>query len=338
MIRSSLIALAVFLFKNVQGQQFVMYTPGDDDTAVERFDAILSPGHISQHVHQIFGASGMSPEQSYQSLQSSACTTVADASNRGNADDHSVYWHPALYMEASNGTGYIRVPTNGHKLYYKNAGSPDDKLADPFEFPKGFRMLAGNPFMRAAATSLQRQNITQWICHSDSGMNQGTAGGFPNGVTDCDAVDGFNGAVHFPHCWNGHPFDPENPTGHMTYPIGDIEEGVCPMSHPTRLPHIFAENNFNIHEVVDQVKPDTFVLAQGDNTGYGWHFDFYNGWVSYRNSHFQGCFTYTNCNIPRSLAQFQPYWTNVPRDNMATKISARVPTSTLALCPQTAAS
>jgi hypothetical protein len=32
--------------------------------------------------------------------------------------------------------------------------------------------------------------------------------------------------------------------------------------------------------MVDKVKPDTFTLAMGDNTGYGWHFDFFNGWDS----------------------------------------------------------
>ena len=112
------------------------------------------------------------------------------------------------------------------------------------------------------------------------GDNQGTAGGFPTGVTDCDSYPGFNGAIHFPHCWNGDDFNPADPTAHVVYPTGDIENGVCPSSHPTRLPHIFAENQFNLHDMVDKVKPDTFTLAMGDNTGYGWHFDFFNGWDS----------------------------------------------------------
>jgi hypothetical protein len=97
-------------------------------------------------------------------------------------------------------------------------------------------------------------------------------------VTSCDAYPGFNGAIHFPHCWNGKDFDPANPAAHIVYPTGDIEEGTCPSSHPTRLPHIFAENQFNIDALGDTVKPNSFVLAMGDNTGYGWHADFYNGW------------------------------------------------------------
>ena len=38
------------------------------------------------------------------------------------------------------------------------------------------------------------------------------------------------------------------------------------------------ENQFDIDALGDKVKPDSFVLAMGDNLGYGWHADFYNGW------------------------------------------------------------
>lgn len=96
----------------------------------------------------------------------------------------------------------------------------------------------------------------------------------------CDAYPGFNGAIHFPHCWNGQDFNQANPTAHVVYPDGDIENGVCPGSHPIRLPHIFMENQFDVDKVASLVKPDSFVLAMGDDTGFGWHADFYNGWDS----------------------------------------------------------
>lgn len=196
----ALAASAAGLLAQVQANQFVMYTgttaSDGDDNCVERADPILAPGTISQHVHQIFGSNSFGPSASYDTLQKSTCTTVGSAGGEQNAADHSIYWHPALFMEAKDGSGFIRVPTLGHKFYYKDAGT--GRKADPFEFPKGFRMVGGNAFMRAAATDLQQQNITQWICHSSSGMNQGTAGGFPTGVTDCDAYPGFNGAIHMP--------------------------------------------------------------------------------------------------------------------------------------------
>ena len=97
-------------------------------------------------------------------------------------------------------------------------------------------------------------------------------------MTNCDAYPGFNGAIHFPHCWNGKDFNPADPAAHISYPTGDIENGECSSSHPIRLPHIFIENQFNLDSVSSKVKPDSFVLAMGDNTGYGWHADFYNGW------------------------------------------------------------
>lgn len=267
-MKTTLFAASVgALISGAAAAQFVMYTPGGDDTLVERADPILAPGAIAQHVHQVFGSNAFQPGLSYNALQRADCTTVSDASGHGNAADKSSYWHPALYMESKNGTGYVRVPTNGHKLYYKDAGSENDKKADPFEFPKGFRMIAGDALIRKPAFPVQRQNITQWVCHSSGPWNQGTYGGFPTGVQDCDAYPGFNGALHFPHCWNGKPFNQADPFAHVSYPNGDIENGECPSSHPIRLPHIFTENQFDLHSVVDQVKPDSFVLAQGDSTG-----------------------------------------------------------------------
>jgi len=272
-------ALATLLFSGAWATttQFVMYTPRGDDPAVERMDNILTPGAIAAHVHQIFGASGMSPDMTYDSLQSSDCTTVGAANGFANSDDNSVYWHPALYMDAKDGSGYIRIPTNGHKLYYRDMGNAADKKREPFEFPKGFRMIAGVNEQRVAFPKGQ-QSITEWICHTDSNWPQGMDGGFPKDVTDCPDYPGFNGAINFPHCWNGNDFDQANPTAHMAYPANDVQNGPCPSTHPIRLPHIFVENEFDLHKMVDKVVPNTFTLAQGDKTGYGWHMDFFNGW------------------------------------------------------------
>ncbi len=209
----ALTASAALLLSQVQANQFVMYTgttvDNGDDNAVERADPIIAPGILSQHVHQIFGSNGFAPGVTYESLQKSSCTTVGAANGDSNIADKSIYWHPALFAEASDDSGYIRIPTLGHKFYYKDAGSGTKR--EPFEFPQGFRMLAGNPFMRAPG-DLPSQNITQWVCHASSGWNQGTAGGFPDDVTDCDQYPGFNGAIHFPHCWNGADFNPADPT------------------------------------------------------------------------------------------------------------------------------
>lgn len=40
------------------------------------------------------------------------------------------------------------------------------------------------------------------------------------------------------------------------------------------------ENTFEMTETYNQIDTSTLTLAQGDNTGFGWHADFFNGWVS----------------------------------------------------------
>ena len=143
-------ASAAYLLAQAHAAQFVQYTgttvSDGDDNLVERADPILAPGILSQHVHQIFGANGFAPGATYDSLQDSTCTTVGAANGDSNIADKSIYWHPALYAEAKDNSGYIRIPTLGHKFYYQERGT--GKRRQPFEFPHGFRMLAGNPFMR----------------------------------------------------------------------------------------------------------------------------------------------------------------------------------------------
>lgn len=269
-------ASAAVMASSALGNQFVMYTPGGDDTAVERIDPIVNWGNHSAHVHQLFGASGLEPEMTHETLLKSSCTNLGSADGRQNLADMSVYWHPAMYMEAKDGSGYVRVPVKSHKLYYRDVGFAGDKLNSPFEFPSGYRALAGNPTNRAPTTD----GVVEWHCYTNSGDIIGKNGKFPEGITDCEAFPGLNAHIHYPHCWNGEDFDPEHSDAHYAYPEGDPQSGACPSSHPIRIPHIFSENEYDLHSVVDQVKPGTFVLSNGDATGCGYHADFFNGWES----------------------------------------------------------
>ncbi|KAK5174178.1 uncharacterized protein LTR77_001258 [Saxophila tyrrhenica] len=267
------VLVTALLWSNAAAQQFVMYSPTVDDTSIQRIDPIIAPGGLSGHAHHFFGANKLSPTLDYDELQSSTCTTVGSAGFQGNAVDHSIYWHPALYMESSDESeGYIRVPIKGHKLYYIDVGTGEK--AEPFEFPKGFRMISGDPYARSSTGS----NAIDWKCNNGGSTNVGDSGGFPTGVSTCSDYPYFFGTVSFPHCWNGDDYDPSNPSAHMAYAEGDPKGGACPSSHPRRLPHLLIENFFDIDAVADKVKPDSFVLAQGDNTGFGMHQDFFNGW------------------------------------------------------------
>jgi hypothetical protein len=57
-----------------------------------------------------------------------------------------------------------------------------------------------------------------------------------------------------------------------------IDDGICPPTHPKQIPHIFIEVNHGVINVPDQNSGGRFVFSQGDPTGYGFHADFQNGW------------------------------------------------------------
>ena len=267
-------------------QQFVLYSKGEDCDVVERSDPIVSPGSVSAHVHHFLGANTFDTQLSYEALQNADCTTVGAADGSGNAADKSVYWHPALYVEKKDGSGLMKIPVAGHKMYYRKAGDAGDDAREPFEFPNNFRMVAADPYLRGPATA-GTTNIVEWKCFSANGVfaddEQFQNGGFPSGfadgsITDCANYPGLSGNVHFPHCWDGQPVNDDDPASHMTYPLGHAEYGKCPPSHPTRLPHIFMENLFDVHSVADKIDMTTLRLSNGDPTGFSYHADFFNGW------------------------------------------------------------
>jgi len=267
---ASLVAFAA----SAAAQQFVLYANADKE-ASQRIDPIITPGKLSGHVHDILGAGSFAPELSFDSLQDTDCTTVGDADGNGNAEDNSAYWHPALFAKKSDGSGYMKIPTVSHKMYYRKPAAT--KYREPFEFPQGWAMIAGDPFLRAANTNTT--GITGWKCFG-TGAAEGEDGGFPTITGPCDAYPGFMGTLHFPHCWNGEDYNPEDPTAHTAYPEGDVQSGNCPSSHPTAVPHIFMENNFDLtEETLSQIDVSTLTLAQGDPTGFGWHADMFNGWI-----------------------------------------------------------
>lgn len=51
--------------------------------------------------------------------------------------------------------------------------------------------------------------------------------------------------IHFPHCWNGVDAYLEN-NAHVSYPIGDPENGPCPSDFPNVIPHLFMESECGV--------------------------------------------------------------------------------------------
>lgn len=263
--------------------QFVLYSEGSQ-SVYERQDAIVAPGPpgtASGHAHHLFGASGMSPDQSYESLQSSDCTTVGASKGSQVDGDKSVYWHPALYASPKDGSaGYIHIPVMQHKLYYSDVRA--DKSSPITTFPAGFRMVANNMAMRAAnpdkdlAGSGPGTGISSWKC----GDAETNGGAFPQNIGDCGTYPQLMNKLHFPHCWNNNTFDKDDPKpADMAYPqSGGPVSADCPASHPIVLPHIIMEIMFDQRSVLDKIDTNKVFLSQGDATGYGAHADFFNGW------------------------------------------------------------
>lgn len=191
--------------------------------------------------------------------------------------DLSNYWTPTLYVNAKNGSGFSAVPvagdgigtTGGMTVYYQQRPGPDN---DPLEaFPEGLRMIAGNPFQRNYTGTFAAQAIS-FACLDYNGP----ATPYTNGFPDRNCPDGLRVQVYFPSCWDGVNLDSPDHSSHMSYPADTAyNNGRCPSTHPVHLISIFYEVIYQTDNYANEWNGNQhpFVLAQGDNTGYGFHGD-----------------------------------------------------------------
>ncbi|KAJ3510660.1 hypothetical protein NMY22_g15911 [Coprinellus aureogranulatus] len=192
----------------------------------QRFDPLVTPGIVSPHVHQIVGGNAfdiyMDPSIDY--AKKATCTTCKFK------EDASNYWTAVLYFKNPNGS-YIRVPQmanqftgspNGGMTVYYIQPSNNQRVTS---FPKGFRMIVGNPMIRnnthRDANSAAARAIT-WRCF---GANFGSDPSYPHpGTGPLDTIElpkkacagGIRSNVFFPSCWNGKDLDPAD---HAVRPV-----------------------------------------------------------------------------------------------------------------------
>jgi hypothetical protein len=129
---------------------------------IDRIDPLVQPGvEPAAHMHQIVGGNAFNVSMPASTLDPSleATCTTCDFS-----EDLSNYWTANLYFKARNGS-FARVPQmvnlglqgrQGVTVYYI---PPYDGKSTVTAFPKGFRMLVGDPGLRKAAGQ-QKQ-----LCH-----------------------------------------------------------------------------------------------------------------------------------------------------------------------------
>ncbi|ORX38972.1 hypothetical protein BD324DRAFT_301880 [Kockovaella imperatae] len=229
-------------------------------TLVEsRLDPIIAPGVVSGHTHAIVGTGSFDPNYSYENSRNSDCTTA-------NVDvDFSSYWVPALYAQWPNGT-FTKQKFRGANTYYQVRRGTNEPI---YEFPPGFRMVAGDPYRTTFDASVLAQDAVRYNC-------LGVTGPETNKFPAQYCPDGLRAEVYFPHCWDG-VNNWLDGSAHVSYGAEGTFDGGgrCPDTHPKRIMGLFYEFLF------DDVKPETGAkrtLATGDQTGYGFHGDFTNGW------------------------------------------------------------
>lgn len=275
-----------------------------------RIDPIVSPGEVSSHVHKISGASNIGPNSTYESLQSSNCTSCEIKK------DLSAYWTPLLYYEHANGS-FEEVPNGGMAVYYLGRG---DNKTNIKPFPPGFRMLSGDAAARSfndtPVSSVEGAepygNRVSFNCLTNSPNPQSPQ----MNMTNCD--NGLRAQIQFQSCWDGvNLYLPDN--SHVAY-MSTIDNGACPPGYPIQLMHLFYEVLYSVNNIA--LDGGKFVFAQGDPTGYGFHGDFLNGWdVDTLQAGIKQCAVANEAGVVHEC----PVFTAIDDQNFSTDCPARLP-------------
>jgi hypothetical protein len=188
-----------------------------------------------------------------------------------------------------------------NNVAYVNDFNGKTVLGEPLAaFPPNFRMIAGNNSVRDFPYIQPDREMSDWneedssqpalaakslgfncMHYNDDGPNGTTEGSmeFHNlrdkDFLDAYCYDGVRFELEFPSCWDGVNLDSEDHKSHIQYPQYRVG-GACPPGYNVRTPVMFFETIWATEAFVNY--SGTFVIANGDTTGYGYHGDFYSGW------------------------------------------------------------
>lgn len=282
-----MMAIAMLGMSSVTQAFWRMECRGSTGTA--RIDPIVDLGKPAGHVHVVHGSSGFGMGATYDDLMNGDCTSCAVK------QDKSAYWTPVMYFLDSATNKYTPVPQVGGMLaYYLLRG--DNVTA----FPAGFQMLAGSNYRRDYTVGdpySPDPPQSNWAGLKQTGQSdlEQRAIGFnclnykepaepslyrhymPNKTfTDANCPDGLRLEVMFPSCWNGETQSDDHKS-HVAYP-DLVGNGDCPETHTQRLVTLFFETIWDTNAAQFQGKSGSFVISNGDRTGFGYHGDFMTGW------------------------------------------------------------
>ncbi|OAA61752.1 hypothetical protein SPI_04611 [Niveomyces insectorum RCEF 264] len=280
-------ALAALLVQDALAQQMMRFSCSQ--LVIERLDPLVNPGVVgSPHMHQIGGGNSFNASMDpafHDPVANSTCTSCTFS------EDFSNYWTANLYFRARNGT-FRRVPQMANQGLRADGGltvyyiPPYDGHTNVTAFKPGFRMLVGDAMLRSPRGQ-QRQ-----LCHRCfSTIEQVPFGGAPCTGTDTQALPkgpcpgGIRTTITFPTCWDGVNTDSPDHKSHVAYPAtGTFEStGICPASHPVRLPQLMYEVMWDTREFNDKALwpedgSQPLVYSTGDRQGYSQHGDYIFGW------------------------------------------------------------
>ncbi|KAL1948678.1 hypothetical protein VTO73DRAFT_10484 [Trametes versicolor] len=234
-----------------------------------RLDPVVNQGTVGSHVHAVVGASRFSDTYDADDLMKSNCTTIPVQPDKSN------YWAPQLYHHDQQTGGLTPIPTTFNIYYLVRQGPKNEKIN---AFPKGLKMVAGDTARRSYNSSSFADQAVSFVCldYNNAHTNDPDWAERPN-FFDHTCPDGMRAQVFFPSCWDGVNLDSDDHKSHMAYPIQNYNSGDCPASHPVHLVSLFYEMLVSVDQF-DYTGAGTWVLANGDTTGYGHHGDFQNGW------------------------------------------------------------
>lgn len=190
-----------------------------------------------------------------------------------------------------NGSTVMVNQDGGMLAYYFVYGE------DPKPFPQGFRMMAGDQFLRNFTGPVPDPPKSDWTAAEQTQFSLSQkALGFnclhynttdegslqrhflpDKSFLDENCWDGLRLEVMFPSCWNGKDVDSSDHKSHMAYP-NLVNDGTCPEGFETRLVSLFFETKYDTQDFAGV--DGNFVFSMGDPTGYGYHGDFIQGWQS----------------------------------------------------------
>ncbi|MFC3499501.1 DUF1996 domain-containing protein [Micromonospora krabiensis] len=191
-------------------------------------DPIVAPGLPgASHMHSFVGNKGVDADTVAEDLMMFTASTCKPA------QDHSAYWVPTLY---DNATGKP-VETTGFRVYYRSLRS---NSSGQMPMPNGMRMISGDAKKKVPTP---RGASGQFYCaHYGPGDLDGVARSTNGNWPICGGNATLHFMMQFPDCWDGKHLDSPNHKSHVAY---GSNEG-CPSSHPVRIPAITFDIQYGV--------------------------------------------------------------------------------------------